>query len=124
MGIISSCLEAVVGSIFHEYLVRKPRENNVDCLLCAISGGIEKRRKTSGGQKPKRWVSEIRVENFLKITKYPAFIVMTIIIFRLSVSITVTVQLHILCGAFWHYKKILCNYKKMCSWKATDLSGS
>ena len=35
------------------------------------------------------------------MTKYPAFIVMTIHIFRDSVSTTITIQFHILCAAFY-----------------------
>ena len=35
------------------------------------------------------------------MTIYPAFIVLTIPIFRVSVSFNVTIQFHILCAAFW-----------------------
>ena len=51
MGIISSCLETVFSGIFREHLVRKARENNVDCLLCTVLGGIEKEVKLVLGQK-------------------------------------------------------------------------
>ena len=34
------------------------------------------------------------------MTKYPTFIVLTIPIFRVSMSMTVTIQFHIFCAAF------------------------